>query len=84
VEFGVCDSNCELTVLDIIFPGISYDLYVEETLSVIEQNRLCTVPVQGFDTPTHSRVFLYFYYFLQCTIIVKTSKLCNNTYEIMQ
>ena len=30
-------------------------------------------------TPTHSRVFLYFYYFLHCRIIVKTSKLWNNT-----
>jgi hypothetical protein len=34
-----------------------------------------TVPVKRLDTPTHSRVFLYFYYFLHCTIIVKTSKL---------
>ena len=42
-----------------------------------------TVPVKSLDTPTHSRVFLYFYYFLHCTIIVKTSKLWNNTYGIM-
>ena len=32
------------------------------------------------DTPTHSRYFLYFFiYFLHCRIIVKTSKLWNNT-----
>ena len=34
-------------------------------------------------TPTHSRVFLYFYYFPHCRIIVKTSKLWNNTHGIM-
>ena len=33
------------------------------------------VPVKSLDTPTHSRVFLYFKYFLHCRIIVKTSKL---------
>ncbi|CAB1347760.1 unnamed protein product, partial [Coregonus sp. 'balchen'] len=33
---------------------------------------VCTVPVKGLDTPTHSRVFLYFYCFLHCGIIVKT------------
>jgi hypothetical protein len=27
------------------------------------------------DTTTHSRVFLYFYYFPHCRIILKTSKL---------
>ena len=45
-----------------------------------------TVPVKSWDTPTHSRVFLYLYYFLHCRIIVKTSKLWNNTYgiEILQ
>uniref|UniRef100_A0A8C7CQ39 Phosphatidylinositol-4-phosphate 5-kinase type 1 gamma n=1 Tax=Oncorhynchus kisutch TaxID=8019 RepID=A0A8C7CQ39_ONCKI len=32
-----------------------------------------TIPVKSLDTPTHSRVFLYFYYFLHCRIIVKTS-----------
>jgi hypothetical protein len=26
-----------------------------------------TVPVKSLDTPTHSRVFLYFYYFLLCS-----------------
>jgi hypothetical protein len=31
--------------------------------------------VQYLDTPTHSRVFPYFYYLLNCRIIVKTSKL---------
>uniref|UniRef100_A0A674DJS5 Solute carrier family 26 member 6, like 2 n=1 Tax=Salmo trutta TaxID=8032 RepID=A0A674DJS5_SALTR len=31
--------------------------------------------IKGLDTPTHSRVFLSFYYFLHCRIIVKTSKL---------
>ena len=30
-------------------------------------------------TPTHSRVFLYLYYFLHCRITLKTSKLWNNT-----
>uniref|UniRef100_A0A8C7T4S5 Exocyst complex component 2 n=1 Tax=Oncorhynchus mykiss TaxID=8022 RepID=A0A8C7T4S5_ONCMY len=37
--------------------------------------RECTVPVKSLDTPTHSKVFLYLYYFLHCRIIVKTSKL---------
>jgi hypothetical protein len=31
-------------------------------------------------TPTHSRVFLYFYNFLHCRII-KTSKLWNDTWN---
>jgi hypothetical protein len=39
--------------------------------------------VKRLDTPTLSRFFLYLYYFLQCRIIVKTSKLWNNTYGIM-
>ena len=30
---------------------------------------------KGLDKPIHSRVFLYFYYFLHCRIIVKLSKL---------
>ena len=34
-----------------------------------------TVAVTGMDTPTHSRVFLYFDYFLHCRIIAKTSQL---------
>jgi hypothetical protein len=42
-----------------------------------------TVPVKSLDTPTHSRVFLYFHYLLHCIIIVKTSNLWNNTYGIM-
>ena len=36
------------------------------------------LPVKSFRTPTHSRVFPYFYY---CRIIVKTSKLWNNTWN---
>ena len=32
-------------------------------------------------TPSHSRVFLYLDYFLHCRIIVKTSKLWNNTWN---
>ena len=32
-----------------------------------------TVPVKSLDTPAHSRVFLYLYYFLHCRIIAKTS-----------
>ena len=40
-----------------------------------------TVPVKSLDTPTYSRVFLYFYYLLQGRIIVKTSKLWNNTWN---
>ena len=39
-----------------------------------KESRRHTVPVKSLDTPTHSRVFLYFYYFLHCRIIVKTSK----------
>ncbi|CDQ77682.1 unnamed protein product [Oncorhynchus mykiss] len=34
-----------------------------------------TVPVTSLDTFTHSRVFLYFCYFLHCRIILKISKL---------
>jgi hypothetical protein len=40
----------------------------------LEAAALYTVPVKSLDTPTHSRVFLYFYYFIHCRIIVKTSK----------
>ena len=40
-----------------------------------------TVPVKSLDTLNYSRVFLYFYYFLHCRIIVKTSKLWNNTWN---
>ena len=42
-------------------------------------SRTHTVPVKSLDTPTHSMIFLYFDYFLHCRIIVKTSKLWNNT-----
>ena len=38
-----------------------------------------TVPFKILDTPTHSRVFIYFYNFLHCRIIVNTSN-----YEITQ
>jgi hypothetical protein len=39
-------------------------------------SHIYTVPVQSLYTPTQSRVFLYFYYFLHCIIIIaKTSKL---------
>ena len=33
------------------------------------------MPVKSLDTSTHSRVFLYLYYFLHCRIIVKTLNL---------
>ena len=39
-----------------------------------------TISVKSLDTHTHSTVFLYFYYFLHCRIIVKTSTLWNDTY----
>uniref|UniRef100_A0A4W5RWP0 Potassium voltage-gated channel subfamily H member 7 n=1 Tax=Hucho hucho TaxID=62062 RepID=A0A4W5RWP0_9TELE len=39
------------------------------------QGHRATLPVKSFRTPTHSRVFLYFYYFLHCRIVMKTSKL---------
>jgi hypothetical protein len=39
------------------------------------QEILHTVPVKSLDTPTHSRVFIYFYYFIHCRTIMKTSKL---------
>jgi hypothetical protein len=42
---------------------------------------VCTVSVKSLDTRTHSRVFLYLYYFLHCRIIVKTSKPWNNTWN---
>jgi hypothetical protein len=32
-----------------------------------------TVPVKSLDTPTHSRVFLYFIYFLHCQECAKLS-----------
>ena len=41
----------------------------------------CTLPVKSLDTPTHTRVFLYLSYFLHCIIIVKSSKLWNNTWN---
>jgi hypothetical protein len=37
------------------------------------------LPVRRLDTPTHPWGFLYFHYFLHCRIIVKTSKIGNNT-----
>jgi hypothetical protein len=42
-----------------------------------------TLTDKSFKTLTHSRVFLYFYYYQHCRKIVKTSKLLNNTYGIM-
>ena len=39
-----------------------------------------TVPVESLDTPTHSRAFLYFHYFLHCRIIMKTSKNYEKTH----
>ncbi|CDQ98591.1 unnamed protein product [Oncorhynchus mykiss] len=44
----------------------------KDQVGVLKINNL---PVKSVDTPTHSRVFLYFLYFLHCRIIVKTSKL---------
>ena len=41
----------------------------------------CTVPVKSLDSPTHSMVFLYFYYFLHSKIMEKTSKLLKNTWN---
>jgi hypothetical protein len=49
----------------------------------VTEYQACTVPVTSLDTPTRARVFLYLYYFLHCSIIVKTSKLRNNTYGII-
>ena len=50
-----------------------------------------TVPVKSLDTPTHSMVFLYFYYFLHCWITVKTSSYevahvesCSNQKSVKQ
>ena len=50
---------------------------------------ICTVPVKSLDT--HSRVFLYFYYYLHFIITVKTSKheithmeLCSNQKSVKQ
>ena len=51
---------------------------ISDTLSLI----LYTVQAKSLDTPTQSRVFLYFYYYLHCRKILKTSKLLNNTYGI--
>ena len=42
-----------------------------------------TVPDNSLYTHNYSTFFLYFYYFLHCKIIVKTSTLWNNTYGIM-
>ena len=44
------------------------NIHVNKSNSDQKQDKY-TVP----DTPTHSRVFLDFYYFLHCRIIVKTS-----------
>ena len=42
-----------------------------------------TVPVKSLDTPTHSRAFLYLYYFLRCRIKMKTSKRRNYTWNLV-
>ena len=42
------------------------------------------IPVKSLDTPAHSKVFLYFFtivYYFHCRIILKTSKLWNNTWN---
>ena len=57
------------------FPDVHFRFWMKDEIH--------TVPVKSLDMPTHSRVFLYFYYFLHCRIIVKTSQLWNNTYGIM-
>ena len=57
-EFEIAWDSCKQVGCKVIF---SYD-----SISY-------TVPVKNLDTPTHSRVFLYFDYFIHCIIIVKTS-----------
>ena len=54
--------------------------FAEDVFTVTSELMMkTTVPVKSMDTPTHSRIFLNFYYFLHCRIIiiiiVKTSKL---------
>jgi hypothetical protein len=41
--------------------------------------KINTLPVKSLDTTTHSGCFFILFYFLHCWIIVKTSKLWNNT-----
>uniref|UniRef100_A0A673YFZ9 SET binding factor 2 n=1 Tax=Salmo trutta TaxID=8032 RepID=A0A673YFZ9_SALTR len=43
-----------------------------------------TLPVKLLDTHTHFRVFLYFYYFLHCRIIVKTSRILRSSSRFSQ
>ena len=45
------------------------------------ETRYHTVPVKRLSTPTHSMVLIYFYYFLLFLLILKTSKLWNNTWN---
>ena len=43
--------------------------------SIIYNYNIIYSTSQSLDTPTHSRGFLHFYYFIYCRIIVKTSTL---------
>uniref|UniRef100_A0A4W5JVY4 Uncharacterized protein n=1 Tax=Hucho hucho TaxID=62062 RepID=A0A4W5JVY4_9TELE len=73
---------CPLNGKDTPKPPVKQPLYTTFT-SVTAFSTVTTVdfeyilPVKSFRTPTYSRGFLYFYYFLHCRIIAKTSKLRN-------
>ena len=70
----------------LLFPD--FTLYLMQTtfnaISTLKQRKDIHYRSKVFRTPTHSRGFLHIYYFLHSIIIVKTSKLWNNTYGIMQ
>ena len=51
------------------------------TVTSIEKTGMSTGEV--LLCPLRSKVFLYLYYLLHCGIILKTSKLLNNTYGII-
>ena len=58
-------------------------IYCTKDQTMVRHIYIYIVQVKGLDTPTHSRVFLYWYYFLHYRIIVKTSKRWNYTHGII-
>ena len=50
---------------------LKFSIIVDLSVVTVFLSQLPTVLVKCLGTPTHSRVFLCFYYFLHCTIIVK-------------
>jgi hypothetical protein len=76
VKLKMCVSYwSSLSLFQAVFFNLEHNEHnpiVKGTTAVLKKY---IVPVKSVDTPTHSRVFLNFYTFLHCRIIVKTSKL---------